>query len=59
MAPDWLAGRRGSDHHHPNDDNGPYNDRRKDNATEHRAPDRAYMLSPGRVGSAAAAVGGG
>jgi hypothetical protein len=40
MAPDWLAGRRGSDRHHPNDDNGPYNDRRKDNATEHRAPDR-------------------
>ena len=25
MAPSWLAGRRGSDHCHPNDDNDPFN----------------------------------
>ena len=36
----WLAGRRGSDHCHPNDDNDPCNGRRKGNATEHRASDR-------------------
>jgi len=39
-APSWLAGRRGSDHCHPNDDNDPCNGRRKGNATEHRASDR-------------------
>ena len=40
MAPSWLAGRRGSDHCHPNDDNDPCNGRCKGNATEHRASDR-------------------
>ena len=40
MPPSWLAGRRGSDHSHANDDNDPCNGRRKGDATEHRAADR-------------------
>ena len=38
--PDWLAGLRGSDHCHPDNDNDPCNGRRNGNAPEHRASDR-------------------